>query len=54
MKASSPFSALISYAFSRAPRMPCAGSVSTRSAQKALSRVRRSVDMEEGIVRISL
>lgn len=34
--------------------MPLAGSVSTSSAPKARSRMRRSMDMEAGMVRISL
>ena len=43
-----------SSAFITAPFMPLAGSVSTRSAPKALRRMRRSRDMDAGIVRVRL
>ncbi|MCY1311339.1 hypothetical protein D9M70_616270 [compost metagenome] len=43
-----------SLAFSMAPFMPLAGSVSTSSAPRALSTLRRSRLMDAGMVRISL
>mmetsp|Transcript_8011 Transcript_8011/g.13893 ORF Transcript_8011/g.13893 Transcript_8011/m.13893 type:complete len:237 (-) Transcript_8011:2-712(-) len=53
MKPSS-VSAAISCAFSTAPFMPFAGSVSTRVAPNALRRTRRSRDMDAGMVSTSL
>ena len=44
----------ISSAFATAPFMPLAGSVSTSSAPKERMRMRRSMDMEAGIVSTSL
>ncbi|EJT83782.1 hypothetical protein PPS11_30776 [Pseudomonas putida S11] len=46
--------ATISLAFSMAPFMPLAGSVSTSSAPRAFSTLRRSRLMDEGMVSISL
>ncbi|MNC78731.1 hypothetical protein D3C75_1310170 [compost metagenome] len=46
--------ATISPAFSIAPFMPLAGSVSTSSAPSALSTLRRSMLMDAGMVSINL
>merc|ERR1711970_340076 len=46
--------AAISSAFSTAPFIPLAGSVSTSSAPKALSRMRLSMDIDAGMVSTSL
>ena len=54
MKYSSGFEAAISVAFSMAPFMPLAASVSTSSAPRALSTLRRSRLIDAGMVRISL
>jgi hypothetical protein len=52
MKASG-VSAAISAAFVTAPFMPSARSVKTSSAPKAASSLRRSIDIESGIVRMT-
>ena len=48
----SPFFAASSSAFITAPFIPLAGSVRTRSAPNALRRMRRSSDIEAGMVRV--